>query len=108
MKMEKQHLIPELNQLLDLTLPETPDREELQEILAIYINELIQNDFPKLIRLLYRIDIHEQQLKSLLQKTEGKDAGSLIAGLIIDRQLQKIQYRNEFRTDDDIPDDERW
>ena len=37
------------------------------EDLANAINELIKNDFSKLVQLLYRIDVSEAKLKYILQ-----------------------------------------
>jgi hypothetical protein len=83
--------------------------EEMHRRLAIYINDLIERDFQKLISILYRLDVSEEKLKSLLLKNEGEDAGIIIAHLIIERQLQKIKSRQQFsKRDDIIKDEEAW
>lgn len=43
------------------------------EDLAIAINELIKNDFSKLVQLLYRIDVSEAKLKYILQTHTNED-----------------------------------
>jgi hypothetical protein len=102
-------LIPALRQSLGIDLPENIQLEELKGRLSVYINQLIQTDFEKLVSLLYRIDISEPKLKHLLQQNPGEDAGKVIAELIIERQLQKIKSRSQFKQrDDNINDDEKW
>jgi hypothetical protein len=76
--------------------------------LAQHINQLIQNSFEQLVHLLYRIDVDEKKLKTVLLNNSGRDAGILIAELIINRQLQKIQSRDLFTNDDTIPEEEKW
>jgi hypothetical protein len=77
--------------------------------LSLRINELIQNDFQKLISILYRLDINEDRLMQLLKNYPGSDAGIIIGELIIERQLQKINSREAFRQDNpDINENEKW
>lgn len=77
--------------------------------LAVFINDLIINDFSQLVQILYRVDISEKKLKQLLSDNADKDAGRLIAGLIIERQLQKINSRQQYnQSDTNIPDEDRW
>ena len=81
--------------------------EELKLALSGYINYLISNDFNKLMRILYRVDVSEKTLKINLQKQES-DPGTIIAEMIIERQLQKNKTRNQFKIIDDIPENEKW
>jgi methionine synthase II (cobalamin-independent) len=92
----------------DFNLPVTKDKEELAKALAEGINQLIQTDFARLINMLYRIDISEKVLKETLEQQADEDAGLLIARLIIERLLQKQQIRAQFKTHDNIPDDDKW
>ncbi len=100
MGMEHNNLVAQINKELALELPEKISAEELHSQLAVYINQLIQNHFEQLVSLLYRIDVNEIKIKALLQNEPGKNAGDLIAGLIIERQLQKIKTREQFRKQD--------
>lgn len=63
--------------------------------LADYINRLILTNFEKMIQLLYRIDVSETRLKQLLKENPNEDAGKMIAALIIERQIQKINFKKE-------------
>lgn len=85
--------------------------ENLQNIrvqLEAYVNELIQHDFPKLVDLLYRVDINEKKLKHLLALQQDANSASLIADLLIERQIQKKALRQTPPPDTDIPEEERW
>jgi len=83
-------------------------REELTDRLAQHINELINQDFQRLVHLLYRVDVNESRLRVLLRENAGADAGRIIANLIIDRQLQKIKTREQYKNKDQSTDAERW
>ncbi len=73
-----------------------------------HINWLINNNFSQLVQMLYRLDIDEDKLRSLLQNQQDIDAATLITNLIIERQLKKTKARNQTKNDTDIPSDERW
>jgi hypothetical protein len=80
------------------------------EDLAIAINELIKNDFSKLVQLLYRIDVSEAKLKYILQTHTNEDAGKLIAAVVIERLAATKKAREMFSTpkeDDSIDNEER-
>ena len=101
-------LIPVLNESMEIDLPATISYEQLKEKLSYHVNHLIQFDFQKLVSVLYRIDVNEEKLKSMLAENTETDASSIIAELIIERQLQKIKSRQEFRRDNNINEDEKW
>ena len=80
-----------------------------KQILAEKINELINNDFQKLILVLYRMDVSEIKLKQLLNENPGTDAAMIIADLMIEREAEKIRSRQQFsKRDENINDDEKW
>ena len=89
-----------MNKLISHEFPEVLEKyseEDLENYLAVYINELIDKDFNKLVNLLYRIDINEQKLKIALQNEDKTISSSkTIAKLIIERQLQKLEFRKKF------------
>jgi hypothetical protein len=92
---------------------QTLDEKELvtanfREPLSRLINDLINDDFEKLVQFLYRLDIDEKKLRKILAANKGEDAGGMIAGLVIERQLQKIRSRREFKRDENIDEDEKW
>jgi len=69
-------------------------KADLQAKLEAQINFLIQHNFSQLVYLLYRVDVSEKKLKTLLQQQPEKDAAPLIASLLIERQLQKHASKN--------------
>ena len=101
-------LIPSINDSFEISLPINISFQELKEKLAVHINHLINHDFEKLVSLLYRIDVNENKMRQLLEQKDGENAAGLIADLIIERQLQKIKSRQETKSKNDIPDDEKW
>ncbi len=80
---------------------------ELKSQLISFINELINNDFNALIQLLYRVDVNEKKLKGILKQHQDVDASVLIADLIVERQLQKIASKKQFKPKENNNDD-RW
>jgi hypothetical protein len=68
------------------------------EDLANAINDLIKNDFSKLVQLLYRIDVSEAKLKYILQAHPNEDAGKLIAAVVIERLAATKKARDMFST----------
>jgi len=88
------NLIPAINSALEIELSAELTYEELHANLTREITKLIEHDFEKLVYYLYRIDVHEDKMRRLLEKSNGENAASLIAELIIERQLQKITVNN--------------
>lgn len=85
-----------------------PDREALLRELEAHINAMILHRFDALVQVLYRMDVDERKLRHMLQEEGNTDAARIIAGLMVERQLQKIRTRQQFRRDSDIPEDEKW
>lgn len=82
-------IIQAINNRWELALQPSITEEELVQALAEHINHLIIHDFPKLIHILYVIDVNEEKLKVLLREHRDSDAGVIIAQLVIDRQKNK-------------------
>ncbi len=64
--------------------------------LIVYINDCINHDFNKLVQLLYRIDVSENKLKTILQSNPTEDAAKLIAAVIIERLAATKAARASF------------
>ena len=52
--------------------------------------------------------VNENKMRYLLEQREGENAAELIADLIIERQLQKIESREKFKKDGNIDESEKW
>lgn len=94
--MVEKELIQIINKQIDTNLTEGISNNELHQKLTVLINDLILNDFQKLIAILYKVDVDEKKLKRILRENAGTDAGEIIATLIIERELQKIETREQF------------
>ena len=70
------------------------------------INELIKNDFSRLVQILYRIDLSEAKLKYILNAHPNEDAGKLIAQVVIERLAATKKARESFNTTPRIDDTE--
>ncbi len=83
-------------------LPATDNAEEkfraFRQLLVERIDELIRTDFDKLKWILYRVDISEKKLAEALRTSEA-DAASIMADMIIQRQLEKAESRKKFGGD---------
>ena len=101
-------LINDINQSLEISLPSSVSEEEFRKRLTSHINHLINHDFEKLVFYLYRIDVNENKMRHLLDQREGENAAELIANLIIERQLQKIESRKKFSGDGNVDENEKW
>lgn len=83
--------------------------EELSaEQLGYFVNGLIEQDFSRLVQLLYRLDVSEAKLKSVLLEHPTGDAGNMIAKLILERLAQSKRSKELFRMNEEIPEDEKW
>jgi hypothetical protein len=109
MMEEKQELITAIQNDFSIMLPEQASMDHLRTALSEYINHLIVHHFTQLVNLLYRLDVSEKKLQQWLLENTTEDAGKIIADLIIERQVQKIKSRNQFKQQDDsISEDEKW
>ena len=59
------------------------------------IDELIRTDLEKLKAILYRIDVSERKLGEQLKNSEA-DAATIMADMIIARQIEKAESRKKF------------
>ena len=85
-----------------------PDKEAVLRELEESINWMILHRFEALVQTLYRMDVDETRLRTLLAQPGDTDAACIIANLLVERQLQKLRTRRQFRSDADIPEDEKW
>lgn len=102
-------LTKDINQQFSLLPAHNKTYQELLEKLASKVQYLLNSDFNQLIHLLYRMDVSEKKLKTMLQEHPGEDAAFIIARLMIERTMQKIKIRQQYKDSDRvIPDEEKW
>ncbi len=81
-------------------IPVTTSNEDekfkmIRQLLIQRIDELIHRDMEKLKWILYRIDVSEKKLTEALRKSDA-DAATIMADLIIQRQIEKAESRKKF------------
>ncbi len=86
----------------------TTRHQQLRDMIIERINHLLENDFTGLVNILYRIDVNEHTLRSLLAEKTGTDAAVIIYDLILERQIKKIQSRQDSQSRDDISESDKW
>jgi len=91
---------------LDCEIATDDSYERFMTQLADYLNQLIRKDFSRLLYFLYRIDVSEAKLRYMLNANKDKDAGVLIAELMMERELRKIQTRTSYKPGD--CEEEKW
>ena len=103
-------VILSLNTTLNAELPQSQSEHELQKHLAAYLNTLITTDFNKLVSLLYRLDVDETKARLAMHNNPGTDAGLILAGLVIERQIEKMETRRRHsnKADNTIDENEKW
>jgi hypothetical protein len=102
-------IIQWLQDSLPFPVPQARTEEELLLWLKGHCEDLLRNDFPGLVQLLYRVDVSENRLKYLLKASGGEDTGGLMARLILERVEQIILSRKTYRMPGEgIPEEDKW
>ncbi len=90
--------------ILDIAQIEQLNKSELVDA----INWLIVNDFEKLVFILYRIDVSEAKIKTLLNKNNTNFAATVIADAILERLEEKKASRKKYKQDPSVSEEEKW
>lgn len=72
-------------------VPENISESHLRDVLVKTFEYLVDDDFPKLLQVLYRADVDQYKLKELLENTEDKSTAEIIADAYMDRQKAKVE-----------------
>lgn len=80
----------------DFELPENISDEQLREILIKAFEYLVEDDFSKLVQILYRADVDQNKLKQLLENAENVSSGEVIADAYLARQKAKLDIWNKY------------
>jgi len=75
----------------DFDIPDNLSENQLRAAMVDAFAYLIDNDFPKLIQILYKADVDQYKLKELLEAVEGSSSAEVIADAYITRQMAKIE-----------------
>ncbi|MFD0940976.1 hypothetical protein [Pedobacter boryungensis] len=75
----------------DFDLPENLNEDQLLEVMVNAFAYLIDEDFQKLLQILYKADVDQDKLKILLENTANSSSAEIIAQAYIARQKAKIE-----------------
>lgn len=92
--MDKQ-LIP--NAFLPEKEGEDISEMEVLQYLTVKINQMLDENTDLLFSTLYRLDVDEQKIKLVLQKSQGSAIGAGLARLVLDRQKQREATKRKYR-----------
>ena len=71
--------------------------EELFEQILPEIERLMENNYQRLLDLLYRIDVSEKKVAAEVNNCSAKELANVLTDLILKRELQKVVTRNYFK-----------
>ena len=71
--------------------------EEFRKYLTEKMRDLLDNNYNLLINTLYRIDVSEKKLSELFSEKKKESIPGKLADLIIERQIEKINFRKKYR-----------
>ena len=108
--MKSQSPLSITEKIIDITSSiQSASFDKIRLKLISLINELINKDFDALVQLLYRIDVSEKKIRAVLDQNMETDSAGILADLIIERQLQKIESRKHFSNrSSPESDEEKW
>lgn len=75
----------------DFDISDQLSESQLRDAIVDAFAYLIDNDFPKLIQILYKADVDQYKLKELLETVEGSSSAEVIADAYIARLKAKIE-----------------
>ena len=61
------------------------------------VSFLLDNNYDFLVNTLYRIDVSESKLREVFSGKDRQNIPEVLADLIIERQLQKIRFRQKYK-----------
>ncbi|MCC9166035.1 hypothetical protein [Pontibacter harenae] len=82
-----------LQKIFNVEVRHTKSLEELLYQLSDVVHHLLQHDLPRLLHILYRVDVDERKVKEALTANSEEVIAERITRLIIKRELQKAQIR---------------
>lgn len=80
----------------DFELSEHLNEAQLREAMINAFAYLIDQDFNKLLQILYKADVDQDKLKFALENTENATSAAVIADAYIARQKAKVETWNKY------------
>ena len=82
-----------INQNFQLEEDQILDEATLHQALTNRISEMLELEVGLLFSTLYRLDVLEHKIKTVLSGSTGEDIPSGLARLVIERQREKLKTR---------------
>ena len=76
---------------------DTQSIDEIREAVRLRIGELLNRDMQSLLQILYRIDVDEERVKSILALSEPYKVDADLADAVVERVLQKAAFRDKYK-----------
>ncbi|MCJ0743730.1 hypothetical protein [Pedobacter montanisoli] len=80
----------------DFEVDNSYSEAQLRAALIKVFEYLVEDNFNKLLQILYRADVDQYKLKALLENTEDKSSAEIIADAYLERQKAKIEIRKKY------------
>ncbi len=93
MQVISQKILPELS----FEQPVVGSKEEFMAYISPFISHLLDNDFGKLLQIMYRVDVYEKDFALTLELNGKEEPPVKIAGLIYDRLMLKAKIRAQYQ-----------
>lgn len=72
------------------------EKQALLAALELLIEQMLVRDYEKLVYFLYRVDVSESKIRSLLEQAAGENTAALLARAIVDRLQEKVLSRQQY------------
>lgn len=76
----------------------SPTLEDLKAWLTLAVQELLDRQLDTLLQICYRIDLGEDKVKEILSVSPPGQVAADLANAMLDRELQKVYFRQKYRT----------
>lgn len=80
----------------NFSVEENATLDDLKRELIKIVRYLLDNDFNRLLNALYRIDVSEQKVNNIIEKTPPDEIANTLAEAILKREMKKVEYRIKY------------
>lgn len=75
--------------------------EDVREFVRRHVEMLLHSNPALLMSIIYRIDVSERKVRGVFEEESGGDLVARLTELIIERQLEKVRIRKQYRDEGD-------
>jgi hypothetical protein len=75
--------------------------EDVHEFVCRHVEVLLHSNPALLMSIIYKIDVSERKVRRVFEDESGVDLVARLTELIIERQLEKVRIRKQYRDDID-------